>query len=110
MKSAAETHNFPRCIGCLCRDFNQIKVDCQESKKFIIEKLDVKCVNEVLTEVSPATAINLCIQEVVMGAEMHINYTYTEFGRQMMILYIEAPVSLVGICELSRRDGGEKRR
>ena len=32
-----------------------------------------------------------------MGEDMTINYTYTEFGKQMMILDIGAPVSLAGI-------------
>ena len=32
-----------------------------------------------------------------MGNEMTINYTYTEFGKQMMILDIGSPVSLAGI-------------
>ena len=62
----------------------------------INEKVNVKRVNEVSTEVTPA-AINLCNQEVVMGEDMRINYTYTDFGRQMMILDIGAPVSLAGI-------------
>ena len=45
----------------------------------------------------PATTINLCNQEVMMGDDMEINYTYTDLGRQMMILNIRAPVSLAGI-------------
>ena len=32
-----------------------------------------------------------------MAEEMQINYTYTESGKQMMILDIGAPVSLAGI-------------
>ena len=32
-----------------------------------------------------------------MAKEMKINYTYTESGKQLMILDIGAPVSLAGI-------------
>ena len=53
-------------------------------------------------EVSPATAINLCNQEVVMGEDMQINYTYTDFGRKLMLLDIRAPVSLAGISWMSQ--------
>ena len=60
------------------------------------KKIDVKHVNEVSTDVS-LTAVNLYNQEFVMGDEMTINYTYTEFGKQMMILDHGAPVSLAGI-------------
>ena len=67
----------------------------------INEKVKVTRVNEVSTEVPPA-AINLCNQEVVMGEDMRINYTYTDFGRQMMILDIRAPVSLAGISWMSQ--------
>ena len=51
------------------------------------KKIDVKHVNEVSTDVS-LTAVNLYNQEFVMGDEMTINYTYTEFGKQIMILDI----------------------
>ena len=37
-----------------------------------------------------------------MGEDMRINYTYTEFGRQMMILKIGAPISLAGISWMSQ--------
>ena len=47
----------------------------------ITEKVDVKRVNEVSAEAS-LTAFNLCNQEVVIGEDMTINYTYTELGRQ----------------------------
>ena len=67
----------------------------------IAKKLDVKWVNEVSTEVSP-TAINLCNQEITMGEEMQINFTYTESGKHMMILDIGAPVSLAGISWMTQ--------
>ena len=41
-------------------------------------------------------------QDVVMGEEMRINYTYTDLGRKMMILDIGAPVSLVGVSWMSQ--------
>ena len=37
-----------------------------------------------------------------MGEDMRINYMHTEFGRQMMILDIGAPVSLAGISWISQ--------
>ena len=46
----------------------------------ILEKLDVKRVDKVP---DPPTAVNLC-EEVVVGEELTINYTYTDMGRQMM--------------------------
>ena len=67
-----------------------------------MEKIDVKHVNKVSTEGPPVTAINLCNQEVVMGEDMQINYTYTDFGRQMMVLDIRAPVSLIDIWWMSQ--------
>ena len=67
----------------------------------IAEKLNVTRINEVLTEVSP-TAINLCNQEIAMAEEMQINYTYTESGKQMMILDIGASVSLTGISWMTQ--------
>ena len=59
----------------------------------ILEKLDVKIVNKVPD--SPA-AVNLC-DKAEIGEDMVINYTYTEMGRQMMILDIRAPVSIAGV-------------
>ena len=67
----------------------------------IAKKLDVKQINEVTAEFSP-TAINLCNQEIAMAEEMQINYTYTESGKQMMILYIGTPVSLAGISWMTQ--------
>ena len=67
----------------------------------ITKKIDVKHVNEVSTDVS-LTVVNLYNQEVVMGDEMTINYPYTEFGKQMMILDIRATVSLAGIPGMTK--------
>ena len=44
----------------------------------------------------PPAAVNLC-EEVAVGEELTINYTYTDMGRQMMILDIGAPVSVTGV-------------
>ena len=44
----------------------------------------------------PPAAVNLC-KEVSVAEEMVINYTYTDLGRQMMILDIGAPVSIAGV-------------
>ena len=59
----------------------------------ILEKLDVKIVDKVP---DPPTSVNLC-EEVAAGEELTINYTYTDMGRQMMILDIRAFVSIAGV-------------
>ena len=43
-----------------------------------------------------AASFNLC-EEVKVGEEIVINYTYTDMGRQMMMLDIRAPVSIAGV-------------
>ena len=63
----------------------------------MLEKLDTKRIHKVSTQESSATSVNLCSQDVVEEMEMMINYTYTESGKQLMILNIGAPVSLAGI-------------
>ena len=68
-----------------------MKKTCEEIKKLILEKLNVKIVDKV-----PDTVVNLC-DEVEAGKELMINYTYTDMGRQMMILDIGAPVSITGV-------------
>ena len=62
-------------------------------QKLIQEKLNVKIVDKVNDS---AASVNLC-EEVKVGEEMVINYTYTDMGRQMMILDIGAPVSIAGV-------------
>ena len=64
----------------------------------MVEKLDgkVEKVNEVTANV------NLCEEGFVVGEEMLINYTYTDLGRQMMILNIGAPVSLAGVSWMTQ--------
>ena len=41
-------------------------------------------------------AINLC-ENAAVAEDMVINYTYTDMGRQMMILDRGAPVSITGV-------------
>ena len=69
---------------------------CEEIKKLILEKLDVKMVERKAKASDPPAAVNLC-KEVSVAEEMVINYTYTDLGRQMMILDIGAPVSIAGV-------------
>ena len=59
----------------------------------IQEKLNVKIVDKITDS---ANTVNLC-EEVEVGEEMMINYTYTDMGRQMMILDLGAPVSIAGV-------------
>ena len=59
----------------------------------IQEKLNIKIVDKVTDS---TTSVNLC-EEVEVGEEMMINYTYTDMGRQMMILDIGAPISIAGV-------------
>ena len=87
------TPDFPWCIGCRCRDCNQTKRTCEDIKKMILEKLDLKIVDMVP---DLPVAVHLC-NEVTVGKDMVINHTYTEMGRQMMILDIRAPVSIAGV-------------
>ena len=63
----------------------------------MLEKPETKRVHELSTEEFSTTAIDLCSQELAVAKEMRINYTYTDSGRQLMILDIGAPVSLAGI-------------
>ena len=57
----------------------------------ISKKMDVKIVGS-----ESAKAVNLC--EITLSMEdMVINYTYTDQGRQMMILHIGIPVIVAGI-------------
>ena len=72
---------------------NQTKRTCEEIKKMILEKLDVKMVDKVP---DPPASVNLC-EEVAAGKELTINYTYTDMRRQMMILDIGAPISIAGV-------------
>ena len=44
----------------------------------------------------PPTTVNLC-ENAAVPEEMVINYTYTDLGRQMMILDLGAPVSIAGV-------------
>ena len=79
--------------GCKCKDCHQNKKTCEEIKKLIIKKLDVKKVNEVTVETLATAAVNLC-EKVMIGEELVINHTYTDLDRQVMILDIGALVSI----------------
>ena len=57
----------------------------------ISKKMDVKIVGSESTK-----AVNLC-ESTPPVEDMVINYTYTDQGRQLMILDIGAPVSVAGI-------------
>ena len=56
------TPDFPRCIRCRCQECNQMKRTCEEIKKMILEKLDVKIVDKVP---DPPAAVNLCEEVIV---------------------------------------------
>lgn len=86
--------DFPRSIGCRCKEFNQTKRTCEDIKKLIQEKLDGKMME---TPAATATAVNIS-----EAPEMVINYTYTDMGRQMMILDISAPMSVAGIAWMTQ--------
>ena len=53
--------------------------------------MDVKIVSQ-----DPPANVNLCETAAVLE-DMVINYTYTDLGRQMMILDLGAPVSIAGV-------------
>ena len=50
------SQDFPRSIGCRCQACNQTKRTCEEIKKMILEKLDIKIVDKVP---DPPAAVNL---------------------------------------------------
>lgn len=52
---------------------------------------------------SPA-AVNLCdkVKDVAVAKEVIVNYTYTDLGRQMMILDMGAPLSLTGVSWMTQ--------
>ena len=73
---------------------------CIEIKDFLLKKIDVKMV-----ETKPeAAAVNLCedAKDIAVAKEVMVNYTYTDLGRQMMILDIGAPLSLVGVSWMTQ--------
>ena len=69
---------------------------CEEIKKLILERLDVKEGETKEKAYDSPAAVDLC-KEVSVTEELVINYTYTDLGRQMMILDIGAPVSIAGV-------------
>ena len=79
-------------IGCRCNNCYNNKKTLQEIKDLLLKKLDVKLVGQN----SPLANVNLC-EATTIPEEMVINYTYTDQGRQMMILDLGAPVSIAGL-------------
>ena len=57
--------------------------------EILLKKVNIKLIEAKLD----AAAVNLCKE----AKEVMINYTYTDLGRQMMILDIGAPLSLTGV-------------
>ena len=87
---------FSRCVGCRFTNWVKVKSDCQEIKK-MLKEMHTKKVCEVSMNETSIKSVNLCSQELPEEVEMSINYTYKDSGRQLMILYCGAPVSLAGI-------------
>ena len=85
---------FPpvRCIGCKCNSCYSNKKTLQEIKDLLSKKVDVKLVGQD----PPPANVNLC-EATAIPEDMVINYTYTDQGRQMMILDLGAPVSVAGV-------------
>ena len=81
-----------RCISCRCNNCYNNRKTLQEIKDLLHKKLDVKLVGQ---EPPPAN-VNLC-EATAVPEEMMINYTYTDQGRQMMILDLGAPLSVAGV-------------
>ena len=52
----------------------------------------------------PPAAVNICeeVKDVAVAEEVMVNYTYTDLGRQMMILDIRAPLSLAGVSWMTQ--------
>ena len=81
----------PRCIGCKCETCTQNQKTLNDIKDMMSKKLDVKIVGSESTK-----AVNLC-ESTPSVENMVINYTYTDQGRQMMILDLGALVSVAGV-------------
>ena len=54
-----------------------------------------------VNEVTGTANVQLC-EGLIEGEEMVINYTYTDLGKQVMILDIGAPVSLSGVSWMTQ--------
>ena len=85
-------HNLHPIVGCRCTYCPQVKSECQEIKK-ILKEMNTKKVQEVSTHENSVKPVNLCNQEISEKMEKSINYTYTDYGRQLMILDCKPPVS-----------------
>ena len=85
LKSQPRPPYSPRCIWCKCESCVKNTKTLNDIKYLINKKLDVKMVNQ-----DPPTNVNLC-ETAAVPEDMVINYTYTDQGRQMMILDPSAP-------------------
>ena len=72
---------------------------CEEIKELILKKVDIKMKKTKPKATELPAAVNLCeeVKEISVAKEVMVNYTYTDLGRQMMILDIGAPLSLAGV-------------
>ena len=52
----------------------------------MLEKLDTKRVHEVSTQETSVKSVNLCGHDIAEEMEVTKNYTYKDYGRQLMIL------------------------
>ena len=80
---------FPRYIGCKCSTCTGNAKTCKQIKEILLKKVDIKMIEMRLD----AAVVILCEE----SKEVMINYTYTNLGRQILILYIGAPLSLAGV-------------
>ena len=69
---------------------------CKEIKELILKKVDIKMIETKPKASELPAAVNLCeeVKEITVAKEVMVYYTYTDLGRQMMILDIGAPLSL----------------
>ena len=81
----------PKCNGCKCETCTQNQKTLNDIKDMMKNKINVKIVGS-----ESAKSVNLC-ESTSIVEDLVINYTYTDQGRQMMILDIGGPVSVAGI-------------
>ena len=73
-------------------------------KELLLKKVDIKMIKTKPNASEPPAAVNLCeeVKDVAVAKEVMVNYTYTDLGRQMMILDIGAPLSLAGVSWMTQ--------
>ena len=83
-----------QCIGCKCFTCTENAKTCKRIEEILLKKIYIK-----LTETKQdAAAVNLCEE----AKEVMINYTYTDLGRQMMILDTGVLLSLAGVSWMTQ--------